>query len=109
MFDQGNNLIYGPNASGKTSILEAVGYLGRGRSFRGASAREVVRHGQDNFVLFGNSRVGSRAVSLGVRNGTGGLEVHTDGEKVQRLFLPSSAVAPSEGGVSIRVLGRRPR
>ena len=32
--------------------------------------------------------------------------VHTDGEKVQRLFLPSSAVAPSEGGVSIRVLGR---
>ena len=80
-FVQGNNLIYGPNASGKTSILEAVAYLGRGRSFRGASAREVVRHGQDNFVLFGNSSVGSRVVSLGVRNGTGGLEVHTDGEK----------------------------
>jgi DNA replication and repair protein RecF len=39
------NLIVGPNASGKTSILEAIGYLGRGRSFRGAASITVVRHG----------------------------------------------------------------
>ncbi|MCI0749400.1 MAG: DNA replication/repair protein RecF [Nevskiales bacterium] len=30
------NLILGPNASGKTSVLEAIYLLGRGRSFRGA-------------------------------------------------------------------------
>jgi len=78
---EGNNLIFGENASGKTSILEAVAYLGRGRSFRGASTRDVVRHGQDNFVLFGRANHGGRSLSLGVRNGSGGLEVHTDGEK----------------------------
>ncbi len=80
-FGAGNNLIVGPNASGKTSILEAVGYLGRGRSFRGASTRELIRHDSDEFVLFGRADVGARVVSLGVRNSKAGLEVHADGEK----------------------------
>jgi DNA replication and repair protein RecF len=80
-FGSGNNLIYGPNASGKTSILEAVAYLGRGRSFRGASTRELVRHDTDAFVLFGRVDSGVREISLGVRNSNAGLEVHADGEK----------------------------
>jgi DNA replication and repair protein RecF len=77
----GNNLIYGPNASGKTSILEAAAYLGRGRSFRGASTRELIRHEAEEFVLFGRADTGPRQVTLGVRNSRAGLEVHTDGEK----------------------------
>lgn len=76
-----HNLIYGPNASGKTSILEAIAYLGRARSFRGASTRELVRHGQEEFVLFGRAEAGAREVPLGIRNGRNGLEVHADGEK----------------------------
>jgi DNA replication and repair protein RecF len=80
-FSAGNNLIYGPNASGKTSILEAAGYLGRGRSFRGASTRELIRHDAEEFVLFGRVDNGSRTIALGVRNSRAGLEVHADGEK----------------------------
>ena len=80
-FCSGNNLIYGPNASGKTSILEAAGYLGRGRSFRGASSCELIRHAADQFLLFGRVDTGTREVSLGVRNSRAGLEVHADGEK----------------------------
>jgi DNA replication and repair protein RecF len=81
-FGPANNLIYGPNASGKTSILEAVAYLGRGRSFRGASTRELIRHEADEFVLFGRADSGSRDIALGVRNSRAGLEVHADGEKM---------------------------
>ena len=33
-FDAGINLLYGPNASGKTSVLEAIHMLALGRSFR---------------------------------------------------------------------------
>ena len=77
----GNNLIYGPNASGKTSILEAIAYLGRGRSFRGAGLRELLRHGQDEFVIFGKVDTGVRELALGIRNSKVGLEVRTDGEK----------------------------
>ena len=47
------NLIYGANASGKTSLLEALAYLGRGKSFRGASTSNLIRHGASEFVLFG--------------------------------------------------------
>ena len=81
LFSPANNLIYGPNASGKTSILEAIAYLGRGRSFRGASTRELIRHGADEFVLFGKADTGARDVALGVRNSRAGIEVRADGEK----------------------------
>ena len=54
------NLIYGRNASGKTSILEAIAYLGRGKSFRGASTTDLVRHGAREFVLYGEVAAGER-------------------------------------------------
>ena len=50
------NLIFGANASGKTSVLEAVAYLGRGKSFRGASTNKLVRHGAREFTLFGKNQ-----------------------------------------------------
>ena len=73
------NLITGANASGKTSLLEALAYLGRGKSFRGASTANLTRHGEDEFVLFGEVErdVGSQAV--GVRNGRHGLEARIGG------------------------------
>ena len=74
------NLIVGPNGSGKTSILEAVGYLGRGKSFRGAPTASLVRHGEDAFVLFGRVLDGGRRSGVGVRNSAAGLEVRVDGE-----------------------------
>jgi DNA replication and repair protein RecF len=79
--DPGNNLIYGANASGKTSVLEAIAYLGRGRSFRGAATTDLIRHGNEEFVLFGRSDTGVREAALGVRNSRAGLEIHIDGEK----------------------------
>lgn len=79
--DPGYNLIYGANASGKTSVLEGIAYLGRGRSFRGASTQDLIRYGASEFMLFGKTSVGAREGSLGVRNSRLGLEVHVDGEK----------------------------
>ncbi len=78
--DPGFNLIYGPNASGKTSILEAIAYLGRGKSFRGAPVSSLVRHGEKAFVLFGRVEDGGRAARVGVRNSADGLEVKIDGK-----------------------------
>lgn len=75
------NVISGPNAAGKTSILEAMGYLGRGKSFRGASPDRLVRHGTAEFVLFGETSADDgRGRKIGVRNGRGGLEISVDGE-----------------------------
>ena len=38
-------LISGPNASGKTSVLEAMYVLGRGRSFRTRRLETLIRSG----------------------------------------------------------------
>jgi len=44
----GTTVLLAPNGTGKTSILEAVGYLGTGRSFRGASRDAMIRTGADD-------------------------------------------------------------
>ena len=46
-FEPGVNLIVGNNAQGKTNMLEAVSYLGNGRSFRAQKNSEMVRFGAD--------------------------------------------------------------
>lgn len=74
------NLIFGANASGKTSVLEAVAYLGRGKSFRGAPTTKLIRHGEREFILFGKVVEGGHVTSVGVRNSAVGLEVKIDGE-----------------------------
>ncbi len=46
-FDPGVNLIVGRNAQGKTNLLEAISYLGTGKSFRAQKTAEMVRFGAD--------------------------------------------------------------
>lgn len=41
-FDPGCNVICGENAQGKTNLLEAIGYLSRGRSPRARTDREMI-------------------------------------------------------------------
>ena len=79
--DRQYNLIHGANASGKTSLLEAMAYLGRGKSFRGASVQTLIQHGQRDFVLFAELVDDGRRGTVGVRNSTDGLEISVDGER----------------------------
>ena len=45
------NLIFGANGSGKTSVLEALYFLGFGKSFLPVQRRELVRFGGAGFFL----------------------------------------------------------
>lgn len=45
VFDPGVNLIVGDNAQGKTNLLEAIAYLGSGKSFRAQKTAELIRFG----------------------------------------------------------------
>ncbi len=74
-------LIQGANASGKTSLLEAIAYAGRGRSFRNASTESLVRHGADEFLLNARVERAGRVRRIGVRNGRAGLELSVDGDR----------------------------
>lgn len=46
-FAPGVNLIVGDNAQGKTNLLEAISYLGSGKSFRAQRSGEMIRFGAD--------------------------------------------------------------
>ena len=46
-FEPGVNLIVGDNAQGKTNLLEAISYLGSGKSFRAQKTSEMVRFGDE--------------------------------------------------------------
>ncbi len=46
-----NNLIFGENASGKTSLLEALFVLGRGRSFRRGARNTIIRDQSDSMTV----------------------------------------------------------
>lgn len=48
------NVISGPNAQGKTNLLEALGFLITGRSFRASRTAELVRWGTDATTLAGD-------------------------------------------------------
>ena len=65
--DRRANLFVGPNASGKTSLLEAAFFLGRGRSFRSRRREALIRHGHTEFLLAGRNQADPAPVALGVR------------------------------------------
>ncbi|MBO5317119.1 MAG: DNA replication/repair protein RecF [Oscillospiraceae bacterium] len=46
-FSQGVNLIVGDNAHGKTNLLEAIAYLGSGKSFRAQKTGEMIHFGKE--------------------------------------------------------------
>jgi DNA replication and repair protein RecF len=62
----GQNLLAGANGSGKTSVLEAIFLLGRGRSFRTRNTQRLIRHGAEQLTVFGRTR-GEIERTLGVQ------------------------------------------
>ena len=48
-FTDGVNLIYGGNALGKTNVIEGIYLFSRGRSFRTAQEKDMVRYGEQGF------------------------------------------------------------
>jgi len=50
---RGLNIIAGENGSGKTSLLEAIYYLGLGRSFRSSTAARLIRYSVDKLSIYG--------------------------------------------------------
>ncbi|MBQ7345505.1 MAG: DNA replication/repair protein RecF [Oscillospiraceae bacterium] len=63
-FDPGVNLIVGDNAQGKTNLLEAIAYLGSGKSFRAQRTAELVRFGAEFADIEGSVTAQERQQSV---------------------------------------------
>ena len=108
----GLNLVHGPNGSGKTSLLEAIYILGRGRSFRDKQLQNVVQRGKNSFTVFGRKKLKTEHSAIGVSYSRKGADVKIDGERISKLSLlanetPIHIITPRsqeiiEDGSSIR-------
>lgn len=90
-FDPGLNLFWGPNGSGKTSVLEAIFLLGRGRSFRTRNNERLIRLNQPQLTTFGRT-TGVPAHAIGVRvSRAEGTSARVDGADLSSLAELSQA------------------
>lgn len=78
----GINLVTGKNASGKTSLLEAIFLLGRGRSFRTARREAMIREGSECLQCIGQLSDGR---TLGMEVCRAGWSARASGEPIQQL------------------------
>lgn len=98
-FYEGVNIVVGPNASGKTNLLESVLYISRGSSFR-AQDRSLIQEGADWFRLHATTNDDhKRSVTVKKQEDeTTKKEFALDGSKSQRLhqskIIPTTLFEP---------------
>ena len=81
------NLIVGKNASGKTSLLEAIFFLGRGRSVRAPRQGDLLLEGAEEYRVVG--RESGR--TLGVGWSAQGFQARISGSDVGLAELAEAA------------------
>jgi len=79
------NYISGPNGSGKTSILEAIYVIGRGRSFRSNRVLPVINHNANHLQVFAESDMGEKKSKIGVRRSAKETLVKIDGSIIRKM------------------------
>ena len=77
--DASLNVFTGANGAGKTSFLESIFFLGRGRSFRGSDNRILIGRQGTRVEIGGHVIESTGRVYLGVGIAAGGLDIHVAG------------------------------
>jgi DNA replication and repair protein RecF len=93
-FSPDDNFICGPNAVGKTSLLEAIYFLISGRSFRTHYTANLIRHGAAQFFL--DARFSKRGV---------GQRLRIAYSKKERKIWLNNTLCPSASGLFGVLLG----
>ena len=117
-FAPGVNLIVGDNAQGKTNLLEAISYLGSGKSFRAQKTSEMVRFGADFADVEGKVFAQERDQTLRwvLFNGSRPRQIWRNGAKKKTageiagvlptvLFCPEDLMVLKAGAAQRRRLG----
>jgi DNA replication and repair protein RecF len=88
----GLTLLWGDNGSGKTSVLEAIFLLGRGRSFRTRNNERLIHRGSDRLRVIGHVGVDAAAARvIGIEASRSGTEARIAGRSAQSLAELSQA------------------
>ena len=105
-------LFCGENGAGKTSILEAIDFLSRGRSFRSRRLEPLLRRDSEAITVSGEVIENQRLTHLGIRKSARETILHCNQQKVNSIsnhanYLPVVCVHPDchqliQGGARYR-------
>ena len=96
----GVNLIYGLNASGKTSLLESIYYLSHLRSFRTPYLSDLINHNASRLQLLAKAKDQlDNQIPIGIERSKDSLEVRANQKPIQRVaditaIFPVLAIHP---------------
>jgi len=105
------NCLVGANGSGKTSVLEAIHLVGRGRSFKTTRVSELIRFDQAQATVSARlSAEGGGVFPVGIRVARGEREIRIRGQRVASsadllVILPLLVIQPS----SVELVDGAPR
>jgi len=92
------NFIIGGNGSGKTSLIEAIYYLGRGKSFRSTQLKKIIQREHSGFTLY-SQLAGQPPASIGIQKSTTEATVKLNGQTIKTSsslahYLPLLLIHP---------------
>ncbi len=85
------NTFHGANGAGKTSVLESLTVLARGRSFRGNKISHLIGPGNNKLSVFAeiagpeDNHSGGRTVRMGLERGPGEWTARRDGQDLKQI------------------------
>lgn len=81
--NQSLNIFFGENASGKTSILEALYMISTGNSFRTKKLQEIIKFDKDRLYVNGvTENVGEIPISIGISIGRSDRKIRINGKEI---------------------------
>lgn len=81
----GLNILEGENGSGKTSFLEAVFLLGRGKSFRTQTASKIITQGESRLVVSGSINTDAISSRIGVQKTATNTDIRINGKDCKKV------------------------
>lgn len=107
------NVLVGKNGSGKTSLLEAVFLLSRGKSFRHHEPKRYITHHQHRCAVWANTRQGQMAIQKTLDDKGFATTIikqhgqHVSSQSVLSFALPTLLIDPS--GMELLEVGSNSR
>jgi len=84
-FTEGINVLIGDNATGKTSIVEAVGYLGIGKSFKNTSDNSVIKKENKYFSIVGELEKENKKEKVVIYVDEKGKKININNQNINKL------------------------